>query len=301
MATIQEGIDTIADELGIKRPVLGRYARPLRQAVDGMGRRRNLIRAGRVGGGKGAADFYSFDGTNLILSTIAQQPADAVAVVDELWTWIKGPNMAADGSRLPDQDRPYANLGEFIQMQIEELARFDAAARQELSLHMAFIRLCVDLEGGIAFLMDSGTRQFQNNREIFTAPWKNHLEDDDPHRMRRIVEVPMSVVAVAADLLADTLTQRGDLQFSPPGGAQTTAPSEDKTASDLARPEAGACSTEQRRGNGQPTGSLDSPEGSVEIGKSQGSSTTRACSDVFNQSVGCNQRGATQSELAFGL
>ena len=273
MASTQEVIDVFSTELGIKSAVLGRYARSLKEAVGPNGERRDLWPVGGFGGGRKSAQPNGYHDTNLFFALYAPQPADAVAVVDELWTWKKGPNMSASGKQLPDRDRGYSNLGEFVRLPIEALARADNATRSQWAINMAAIRLCVDLEDGIAFVMNSATRQFQEDCEIFHAPWRNPFENESPNRVKRIVEVPLALVVVAADLLADTLAQRGGLDLPPSGEAQTATSPENETAPTLPGVEADT-RTKQRHDKGHRRG-LNSPEGKAEIYKSQVSSCAR--------------------------
>ncbi len=123
VATTQEALDLIAETLAIPEPALARFTRALKEAVDADGKRRDLWPLGRIGGGKGAAQVHGQHLTNLILSMFAQQPAEAVEVVDEIWSWAKGPRIGADGKPQPEIERGYATLGQFVWLQIEALAR----------------------------------------------------------------------------------------------------------------------------------------------------------------------------------
>ncbi len=276
MATAQAALDRIADELAIAEPVLARFARALKEAVSADGKRRDLWPLGRVGGGKGAAHVHGPHLANLILSMFAQQPSDAVAVVDELWSWAKGPNLDAEGKLQPDRETGYANLGEFVLLPIEALAREDDATRTAWAANMATLRLCVDLDGGLAFVMDSRTRKFWPG-EIFHAPGKNPFAEEG-NRVKRIVEVPLALVIVAADLLANTMARRSGLDLTAFGKAQTMAEPENENAPDPARSEADTRTTDRLRGNGNRP--FNSRKAKTEILKSQALPVSRSRSPL---------------------
>ncbi len=271
MATTQEALETIAAELGITVPVLYRFARALKEAVDGTGDRRDLWPLGRVGGGKNAADVLGRHLTNLLLAMFATQPSEAVAVVDALWGWTKGPNIDAEGKVLPDRETPYATLGEFLWSLIETLALRDDATRSAFAEAKSASRLCVDLEGGLAFVMDDSTREFHPG-EIFRDPGKNPF-DEKANRVKRIVEIPLPLVVVAADLLTDTMAKRGRLNPISSGEAQTTVGLKNENAPDLPGSEAPTRTTARHRDNGNRT--LNNRETKAEIAKSQALSLSR--------------------------
>lgn len=272
MSTPQEAIDVIAEELGIKTAVLFRFARALKEARGADGRRRDLWPVSGLGGGKSAAHVQGFHLASLILSLFASQPADVVAMVDTLRGWLKGPNLSSSGANLPDSDRGYSTLGEFVHLPIEALARADNSTREAWAADMAEIRLCVDVDGGLAFLMDGKTRQFYNDHEVFFAPGKNPFEEQ-VNRVRRIVEIPFALVVVAADLLADTLARSGGLDFPPSAAAQTMASAGNENAPDPGRSEAPTRSTDRLRDNGHRT--LTTRKTKPEMAKSQALSSSR--------------------------
>ncbi len=286
MVTTQAALERFSEELAIPVPVLFRFARALKEAMDADGKRRDLwplnkSDKGTTGGGKNNVPVRGPHLANLILSMFAQQPSDAVAVVDRLWRWTKGPRLDADGKVLPDRETPYAMLGQFVLFPIEALALGDDAKRTEWANRMADLRLCVDLDGGLAFVIDGRTRKFCPDAELFYAPDKNPFDekgnrvDDKGNRVARIVEVPLALTVVAADLLADTMAKRGGLDFTSSGKAPATAQPRNENASAPARAEAATRTTDRLRGNGN-RATTTTWEGKAEILESQASPVSRS-------------------------
>jgi hypothetical protein len=273
VATTQAALERFAGELDIPVPVLFRFARALKEAIDAGGKRRDLWPLGGFGGGKRAAHVLGPHLANLILSLFAQQPSDAVAVMDKLRSWAKGPRLDAEGKVMPDRETGYATLGQYVLLPIEALARHDEATRTQWATDRLEQRFCVDLDGGLAFVTHRTARMFWPGEEIFHASGKNPFDDegnrvdDQGNRVARIVEVPLNLTVVAADLLADTMAKRGGLNLTASGKAQAMAEPENETAPDPARSEAATRTTDRLRDNGNRV--LNIPEGKAEIAKSQ--------------------------------
>ncbi len=147
------------------------------------------------------------------------------------------------------------------------------------------LRLCVDLDGGLAFVMDGRTRTFHPDTEIFHPPGKCPFDDegnrvsDNRNKLARVVEVPLALTMVAADLLAHTMAKQGGFDFTSSGKAQATAQPRNENAPDPARSRANTRTTDRLRGNG--TRPLPTREGKAEIAKSQASPVSRSRS-AFN-------------------
>ncbi len=287
VATTQAALDLIANTLVIPEPALARFARALKEAKDADGVRRDLWPLGKVGGGKGAAQVYGQHLAHLILAMFAQQPAEAVEVVDEIWGWAKGPRVGADGRPQPDIERGYATLGQFLWLQIEALARESEAVRTAWfhGMNDRDLRLCVDREEGLAFVMDGLTHRFHPDTEIFYRPGKYPFDaegnrvSDNRSKVARTVSVPLALTMVAADLLHHTLVRQGSFDFTSSDTTQPTAEPRNENAVDPARSTARTRTTDRLRGNG--TGPLPTREGKVEIAKSQASPASRSRS-AFN-------------------
>ncbi len=274
VATTQAALDLIAETLAIPEPALARFARALKEAADADGKRRDLWPLGRVGGGRGAAHVHGPHLANLILAMFAQQPSDAVAVVDELSGWVKGPDVDAEGKVRPSCDTGYATLGEFVLLPIEALARADDATRTAWAANMGGLRLCVDLDGGLAFVMDRTDPRNPKHwpGEIFHRPGKNPF-DDEGSEVNRIVEVPLRLLVVAASLLTNTLAKRGGLDFTSSGEASAEAQPENENAAIPGRTAANTRTTDRLRDNGNRT--LHTRQSKAEISKPQALSLSR--------------------------
>ncbi len=287
MATTQAALDLIANTLVIPEPALARFARALKEARDADGVRRDLWPLGKVGGGKGAAQVYGQHLANLVLSMFAQQPAEAVEVVDEIWSWAKGPRVGADGKPQPDIERGYATLGQFVWLQIEALARESEAVRTAWFHGMddRDLRLCVDREEGLAFVMDGLTHRFHPDTEIFYRPGKYPFDaegnrvSDNRSKVARTVSVPLALTMVAADLLHHTLVRQGTFDFTSSDAAEITAAPRNENALDPARPSAKSRTTDRLRGNGNRAS--DTRKDIAEMDKSQASPALRTRS-AFN-------------------
>ncbi len=196
----------------MKSASLFRYARALKEAVDASGERRELWPVSGPGGGKNAAHPTGSHLANLMLSLVAIQPADAVRVVDELRTWQQGLSFDAAGKPYEDHQREDANLGHFLQFSIETLACVDTATRRQWAVSMAEGSLSVNLERGVAMAINFSVHQSHSRMHTFLSSKKSGHISVGKTQVQRIVQIPLSLIAVAADLLADIAHSNKDVK-----------------------------------------------------------------------------------------
>ncbi len=270
MPSTTEALDRFAQALSLRFAVLFRLARALKEARDVAGERRDLWGLSGPGGGKNAVPVELHHLVNLILALFATGPADAVETVDDMIGWLKGPRLTGSGKLLPDRDTPYATLGEFLMGLLNTIAHATAEQRRIWDEFAARHSLMADVGGHLAWVAERAAGpapSFRFHEEIFYSPRVNPFENEGRNELTRIVSVPLTIIGVAADLLAEGMAKRGGLDLTSSGKAQATAQPRNENASAPARAEANTRTTDRLRGNGNRAS--NSREGIGEISKSQ--------------------------------
>jgi hypothetical protein len=289
--TSQIALERIAQILGVDVSVLWRLARALKEATDRQGANLDLWLTHKRGGDNLAPEARHL--FNIILALIAGQPSEAVDVVLNIRGWVPQPSYSVTTTRRIERrtvnrnallvgDQPdsweeeinvaaseiresgidiegntFAEYGEWL---LHALSHYAPSQLQAWMLEASAGRIEVDLGSGFANIVRTysradGSLQFQDVQP-FRAAQADLQSEDNHERVERVVRLPLRLLGVAAQLLAEFRAKQGNsLNFPPPGSASPTDPGhENEKASDPARSEASTRLRESRQSQALDTG-----------------------------------------------